>query len=46
MNAIFQWFLKIVALTLMGVFAAFFVFLNYLKQEEKRNDYENGKTNK
>jgi hypothetical protein len=46
MNAIVNYILSIVALILMGVFATFFVLLNIIKQEEKRIEYKNGKTNK
>lgn len=45
MNAIVSWIISIVALTLMGVFATFFVVLNWIKLTERKDD-DNGKTNR
>lgn len=44
MNAIVSWIISIVAFTLMGVCATFFIVLNIIKQEEKRIESNNGKT--
>ena len=44
MNGILNVILCIVALLLMGGFAAFLVLLNWIKQEERKKDMEtNGK---
>lgn len=45
MNGIVYWIINIVALILGGVFATFFIGLNWIKQEEKRRDHnKNGKS--
>lgn len=46
MNAALNYILSFVALTLVGVFATFLMVLNYVKDEEKRKENENGKTSK
>lgn len=46
MNGIVYWIVFIVALILGGVFATFFIGLNWIKQEEKREEHnKNGKFN-
>lgn len=46
MNGILNTILCIVALILMGVFATFLVLLNWIKQEERKKEKENGETHR
>lgn len=46
MSTALDYVLSFVALILMGVFATFLMVLNYVKDEEKRKENENGKTSK
>jgi hypothetical protein len=46
MSAIKDYIFSLVVLIPMGVSATFFVLLNAIKQEEKRKERNDGKTNK
>ena len=46
MNGILNGILCIVALLLMGGFATFLVLLNWIKQEERKKEQEDGKINR
>ena len=46
MNEIIYWIVFIVALILWGIFATFFVVLNWIKQKEREAEKENEKRNK
>ena len=46
MNAVLNVVLSITAITLMGCLCGFLVFLNYVKQEEKKKENEDGEINR